>query len=593
MFPAKAKLLPLDQQRLIREKMLDPLYLIENYARVKNFDSKDAPARFEAIDDLLREHLTLFLAEPDREADPTAETTWVCEAKARQTGRSTNYELAGLALMMERRDWLHICVADKDDRAKKLHDRMHYAYNRWPEDVRTPKLTAKERLQLTLDPKFGGKAITLSAQNPDAGIGLSPDSFHWSEVGYCENFELTWAKFAPSLLQRPLARVVLECTPTAAGSPWHTFYVEQKKNKYSRFQTVFTPFQASKVSRRPWHPDWKMDGDELKLMERYGGAHHRFPLTMEHLAFRRHTLNTVPEFRRDPDLFRQEYPFDDVTCWRMSTGSIIPPSALEWHTQQPMHPWVKNRDDYKEFLPPETGHTYVIGVDPPGLTTRDHASFHIFRINEGSWEQVAVYSDHEHAERFVQIILDCSEKYNRARIYCENNGPGAATIKLIETQGAGGRLWYQKPGIGGWNNNTATYDRALGWLITFLREQRIRIHDSDTIEQLQTYSHDKVLEGSVKQHIAAQMKRKVNHRPTGRDKHHWDKVSALLSVMWGLTQQSAPPLHGAGQSVKPASWYELTYNERVAYREEIARSKKLANSRRGVYRRLRRAPSRR
>lgn len=539
----------------------NPMNFIERF-KVKDKFGKPVDANFDTLDPLLRGNMETFLADvSDEEHERTgAKTQWVCEIKGRQSGRSTNYELGGLGLIMYRPGWLHVCLADTKPRADMLHGRMQYSYHKWPDKYRTPNITDKEMRQLTLNDRYGGQAINLSAQNTTAGIGMTPDSFHWSEVGYCPGFGETWRELAPSLLYRPNSKVVFECVPTEAGSEWHQFYMDAKQDPDNRFVARFTPWGAMRVAQARWDKTWTPDIEELRLLDRH--QNDEFPLTLAHLAFRRGALSSVPEYRANPDLWWQHYPVDDLSCWVMKGAGAIPADALEWHVAQEMTEWRKGYDTRKVFRPWNPARTYVIGGDPSGITGADHGSFHVVCANPGDIHQAMVFSTNTTPTQMATALIEASIEYGDATIYIENNGPGLATIVLIQQMGHGHRLWYNQPGKPGWNNNPSTYNQALGMLLRLLREKDIRLFDKDTVHQLQTYGHDKVVEDSVRTRLTAA---RTGHRSKKKNRHHWDKVSALLSCMFGLMHVNAPSVHPIVIATpQEVPWREMPADEKVS-----------------------------
>jgi hypothetical protein len=559
-----------------REKALkrlrDPMFTIPRFAKVKNFNGQEAPADFSVIDANLKPAVAGFVADADFENGE--ETTWWVELKYRQAARSTNYELGGYALAQYRPGWDHCCLADTDDRAKYLHQRIQYAHHRWPKDVREPTYSAKERNQLTF--QHGAVCRTLSAGQAAAGIGQSMDSFHASECGYYKAIDpdIVWGDLYPAMAARPNCKVIFECTSTTQRSWWHDFCLAAKRGaeNFSRFRYRFTPYYMSNITKKPWHKTWQLDNEELNLLEKYG----KLGLTLPHLAFRRHAMANVPAIKKDPALFPMYYPFDDVTCWLKAIGrQTFRAGVLDKHIHSILVPWIESDEGkIKTFKSPVGSRDYVIGVDPCGYAARDHASAQCFCVNPGDEHQAAVISGHMDPEEMVGTdeapgpLLRLARMY-KALVVIEANGVGETTIALMRAAHYP-HIYYRGKKSPGWNNNPKTIDEITGFMQEYLRD-KWTISDEDTVEQLQSYRHDKRVEqaaGAEQLQIMANRRRSIR-----RDRHHWDKVSALLGVVVGARSRMWRSLHLPVQQqdeVVEFSREAFTFDERVTHRKESA-----------------------
>lgn len=78
-------------------------------------------------------------------------------------------------------------------------------------------------------------------------------------------------------------------------------------------------------------------------------------------------LETDAEIRKNPDLFRVYYPFDDITCWVASVGSVFHSELLRKHQERELVTWA---GPYMEYEAPEGGAVYVMGLTLP-VTLRE------------------------------------------------------------------------------------------------------------------------------------------------------------------------------------------------------------------------------
>lgn len=459
----------------------------------------------------LQQEILGYLSNPSRTKD--GQTHWLSVLTARQMGKSLTSVYGCYPKVAYNPGWDHVTIADTADRAEYLHKRVHYLHERWPAGIRAPTIPNRESRQLTFDRLVGGKMRVLSAETGQVGVGQSPDSFIASECAFWADFAGSMVLINPSILNRDNVLVIFECTPWQANSDWHEHIIEAKKG-VGRHRYLFRPFWDGFLNARPWAPEWHMDNEELRLMERYG----HLGMTKANLAFRRLVMETDAEIRRHPHLFSVFYPFDDVSCWILGVSSAIPKHALERHIFGATH---ESENDYVEIYPPHPESVYVIGVDPCGHAARDHAAFQVLELMEDKWIQVAYYSAHTEPGEFSTILDRTGRRYNNARVGVESNGVGQATLVLMKEKQYP-NLYHEGPGKPGMTTTSQSLEQMTAWLIDGLLDE-LELKDKDTVEQCMSYRHDKRIEEGVVSEL-------VRGSPSKRrrDRHHWDKVSALM-----------------------------------------------------------------
>ena len=253
----------------------------------------------------------------------------------------------------------------------------------------------------------GGKMRVLSGESGAVGIGQSPDSFHGSELPYWRNAGHQFSMIYPSMINRDHSQVILSLRPAQWMSPRRSGG-EINAETQSRARSMglrLLPLLGRQAQRSAWPTNTPLNTEEIRLLEKYGAQ----GLTKENLAFRRLMLETDAEIRKNPDLFRVYYPFDDITCWIASTGSVFHPELLRKHQERELVTW---KGPYMEYEPPEGGAVYVMGVDPAGYAARDHAAFQVVKIYDGEWTQVATYGGVTDPVAFANKINEVGRKYN-------------------------------------------------------------------------------------------------------------------------------------------------------------------------------------
>jgi hypothetical protein len=559
--------------------LADPSLSLRAYGKVHD----QASGREVAFDPFKLTHtlqstLLSYFSDPPRTEH--GQTKWLTLLGYRQGGKSLTAELCAYAKTAYTPGWDHVCIADTKARAEYLHQRVHFCHARWPEAIRSPTVPNREVRQLTFSEITGGKMRVLSGESGAVGIGQSPDSFHGSELPYWANAGEQFTLIYPSMINRDHSLMVLESTPAPMDAPsaewWHDQCRDAKRG-ISRHLYAFFPFWDSKLNARPWPENAALDSEEMKLLDRYG----HLGLRKENLAFRRLMLDIDPEIRRNPDLFGVYYPFDDVTCWVAASTSVIHPSLLKRHRERKLKEWI---GPYEEYEPPEPGAVYVIGVDPAGYAARDHAAFQVLKVYDGEWTQVACYADHTEPLPFTRKLLQVAERYHHATVAVESNGVGAAVLALLEEMECK-NVYYEKayrPGIAA---TSKSVDQMLSWLQEGLRDELV-LNDSDTVDQLTSYKHDKRVERGASTEILygkGPGKRR-------RNRHHWDKISALQIAV--VAARRAPRrLKSQGENDKTENvvlFRDMSWDRVEAYRKEETKRKNKTKARsRARYRKKR------
>jgi hypothetical protein len=334
------------------------------------------------------------------------------------------------------------------------------------------------------------------------------------------------------------------------NSFWQDIYNTGQRRE-GRFKSLFYPYWDSKLNVAGWPDDWKPDLEELRLLENYGPL----GLELKHLAFRRQELAGDRHLRRHPEHFGVWYPFDDQTCWPSSIGAIFGSHMLDRHNKPALVPWepplmryAKARGDAK----------YVIGVDPCGFAARDHAAVQVLEVWRGEWRQVAAFADHVDPLKLTTVVLKLAREFNNALVVVESNGVGQAVLAmLLERQY--NNVFYEKRRKPGFTSTVRSVVDVTAWIQDALLEELV-MFDPDTLSQLRTYRNDKGVEESPR------MEQLRGGLARGRrDRHHWDKVSALGMAIVGARSipQRPPPWSSPDKATNLIEFRPYTFDERA------------------------------
>ena len=158
---------------------------------------------------------------------------------------------------------------------------------------------------------------------------------------------------------------------------------------------------------------------------------------------------------------------------------------------------------------------------------------------------------------------------------------GVATLALLEDMGYS-NLYYEKP----YKPGVATTSKSLAQMLSYLQDalrDELILYDEDTVGQLGSYREDKSVERTAASEILHSGK--PNRR---RERHHWDKISALQLAC--LAARFAPRRYKKVTPDEPSNvllFRNMTYNQVTEYRNTEAKEKQSKKRRRSRYRRRR------
>jgi len=534
-------------------KLRDPRLTVPEFGSVVDQRTEDI-IRYDAdrVCPRLQHSILSFMGDTPRDSDGM--TQWLIVNASRQTTKSTTTALAMANLAEYTPGAFAAIIADKKERAEDLFRAIDISYEYKPDEVKYPTIANRESRQLTFTHK--GKIRTLAANQENVGIGRGASYLHMSEVPFWNDPADVWFKMGPAFRNRKNAVIVMESTPAPMSEPgaeWYRDMCAEARKGHGRLKFLFVPYHESKLNERNWHPSWKPDSTEFKLLEKYGPPTGMEPisnpgssyLTLENLAFRRRVMEEDKLIRRYPELFFVFYPVNSISCWQQPGGGAIPVHVLEKHLEADLEPWEPLDNMYMEYSEPHPDGVYVIGVDPAGFGSGDQASFQVLEVWSDEWVQVATFSSNEpNPPEVARYVLEAAKRYNDAEVVVENNGVGAGILSVLElasdyngvvlvnTQGVE-RKYHLKnlynhrrgsvratPGIPASKRTNA---EAMAAMIDALMDKLV-LKDAETVEQLRSYRRDKELEDSEKFKLLKPGKVGRGRR----SKHHWDRISALL-----------------------------------------------------------------
>jgi hypothetical protein len=401
------------------------------------------------------------------------ENRWVLVNKFRQAKITT------VSVMLLLRDCMYLegvkglLIAERQDTAEDIFERILFAYRRLPDDVRMPLAEGRKAGMTQMHFCHGGGIKILTAGSRSPAIGRSIDRLIITEFG-----EAQWQKKAainifPTVNKRPNARVILESTPGRAGSHHEQMWRTALEGK-SRFIPLLLEWwedESCNLSTEGFKPT----EEEKIYLQRHPD------MALESLAFRRQALNT--EFVGDSRLFSSKYPSDPYDGWLGSSAPVMPADVLKPALDRAVpDPPLANIGCCVLDAPTVTG-KYLITADPAGYGgSGDKSALTVWDALER--REVAFWEDREDPGRFARRLMRIQAYYNNALLAVESNA--TACIAVLKDSNCKKLLWTNR-NHPGWYATAKRIQEAEARLVKLLRERDIDIRSRCLLHQLINY----------------------------------------------------------------------------------------------------------
>ena len=405
------------------------------------------------------------------------ENRWLMVNKFRQAKITT------VSVMLLLRDCMYLSgvkgllIAERQDTAEDIFERILFAYNRLPADVRMPLAPGRKAGATQMQFIHGGGIKVLTAGGRSPAIGRSIDRLVITEFGEAQWQRKAAINIFPTVNKRPNAKVILESTPGRAGSHHEQMWRSALEGT-SRFTPLFLEWWEDD-SCREMVQNFQPTVAEIEYMKRHPG------MGVENIAFRRRGLNT--EFVGDTRLFSCKYPSDAYDGWLGTTNPVMPAEVLKlWLAKAKADPELMPSGCH-EFDKPLPGRKYLITADPAGFgSTGDKSALTVWDAQE--WREVAFWEDRETPDRFAQRLKQIQHHYNQALLAVESNA--TACIAILKDQGTRNLLWTDR-NHPGWYATQKRIQESEARLVQMLRQGDIEIRSRGTLHQLLNYDGSK------------------------------------------------------------------------------------------------------
>ena len=401
------------------------------------------------------------------------ENRWLMVNKFRQAKITT------VSVMLLLRDCMYLSgvkgllIAERQDTAEDIFERILFAYNRLPDDVKMPLTPGKKAGATQMQFIHGGGIKVLTAGGRSPAIGRSIDRLVITEFGEAQWQRKAAINIFPTVNKRPNAKVILESTPGRAGSHHEQMWRSALEGT-SRFHPLFLEWWEDD-SCQEMVENFEPTVTEKEYLQRHEG------MNRNNLAFRRRGLNT--EFVGDTRLFSCKYPSDPYDGWLGTTNPVMPADVLKpWLAEAKADPEMSAWGCH-EFEGPKPGRNYLITADPAGFgSTGDKSALTVWDAVD--WKEVAFWEDRETPDRFAQRLKQIQLRYNQALLAVESNA--TACIAILKDQGTRNLLWTDR-NHPGWYATQKRIQESEARLVQMLRERDIKIQSRGTLHQLLNY----------------------------------------------------------------------------------------------------------
>jgi hypothetical protein len=460
------------------------------------------PDAFVSMCQIVREDETTGYMEPTstqkRLLDAYDNHRWIMVNKFRQAKITT------VSVMLLLRDCMYLSgvkgllIAERQDTAEDIFERILFTYHRLPKDVRMPLQPGRKAGATQMHFIHGGGIKVLTAGGRSPAIGRSIDRLVITEFGEAQWQRKAAINIFPTVNKRPNAKVILESTPGRTGSHHEQMWRSALEGN-SRFHPLFLKW---------WQDDSCQEHDdgfvatavEQEYIQRHEG------MGYNNLAFRRRALGT--EFVGDPRLFSSKYPSDPYDGWLGTTNPVMPAEVLKPALERAIPEPPLRGGICHEFEKPIPGHKYLITADPAGFgASGDKSALTIWDATVR--KEVAFWEDREAPDRFARRLQRAQQRWLTAMIAVESNA--TACIAILKDMNTPNLLWTNR-NHPGWYATDKRLQEAEARLVQMLRQEDIELRSRGLLHQLLNY------DGSRKKRV----------RGNDGTMHHFDRARTAV-----------------------------------------------------------------
>jgi len=312
----------------------------------------------------------------------------------RQSGKTTTSAAFMLMYAMFNKDKTIAVVANKQNTAVEILDRIKLMYDLTPQFLK-PGISVWNKLSITFE---NGCKIMASATSSSSIRGMSISLLYLDEFAFIQKnmiSEFIESTF-PVISSSKLARIIITSTPNGKNT-FYKFYMDAVKGV-----SDFIPLSIE------WNDVPGRDDEWREKMIR--------------------ELGSIEKFNQE---FGGDFSSESGMVFTADTVRHIEKIQVRDHLYQN----VKMMNGLKVFERPVNGRKYLIACDVAGGKGRDSSTMVVFDISaRNQYNIVATYQNNRvSTQDFPDKILNIALYYHKAFLIIENNGIGDSVVN---------RLWY-------------------------------------------------------------------------------------------------------------------------------------------------------
>ncbi|WP_199614666.1 DNA packaging protein [Paenibacillus alkalitolerans] len=334
-----------------------------------------------------------------------------------------------------------------------------------------------------------------TAKNTDAGRSATIHNLHASEVAFWDDAEKAMLSLMQAVPNTPNTMVILESTANGVGGYFYDQW-QRAKNGESDFVPLFFAWFEEPNYRMAVPDGFTLTPEEQELKRKYN-------LEDEQLVWRRWCI--ANNCGGDPELFKQEYPSNDMEAFLVSGRPRFDVQVLMEYLQQcedGKRGYLERVGSRIQFIEDKHGplevweepqkYEYYIGADvSKGLATGDNSAAPVF---SNRYSLDALWHGKTDPDLFAGDLFNLGMWYNEALLTIEENNHGLTVINKLKPdywnlykRTSHNKLTDEVKQEIGWYTSEQTKRLAIDHLAKCIRERRLKIKSRKFIEECLTY----------------------------------------------------------------------------------------------------------
>jgi len=354
-----------------------------------------------------------------------------------------------------------VIISHEKEATRKLLQKIKFMLEEFPDEIET----AYDSVDKIVFPDTNSTIYLGTAGSKSFGRGDTITRLHCSEFAFWPRAEYLFAGLKEAVPENGI--ITIETTPNGVGNYFYDMW-QSAKNPNNEWTNYFYPWYYHYEYMTKEHAQPPFTLEEQALLDK--------GVKPWQINWRRKKLGVgageLPS-HRVMDIFHQEYPEDDVSCFLQSGSPVFEAKDLV----------IKSKQEEQKL-----GKSYVIGVDTAeGVEGGDYDYACV--LDEGSGEQVAWIHGKWPPDVYADRLYELGKKYNNARIAVERNNHGHAVILQLKNKKYS-NLYVHDDGKYGWHTNAKTKPLMIDKLEQAVREGFISIADEGVLAEMLTFQYN-------------------------------------------------------------------------------------------------------